>query len=291
MKITTVIENSLGENKELINEHGLSFFIEAEDKNILFDTGKSGEFISNANNLAIDFKNIDYLVLSHAHYDHCGGVRGLLDKFSIKPELYVGKSFFDNKDKYHYCSLENASKNQSIDFISSDNEYKYIGIDFDKKYLEDKNININFVEDFKKICDNVYLFSSFERKYDFETLNPNMLIKKDDHYEIDNFNEEIALVLDTEKGLIILLGCSHPGILNMITSINKQIKKPIYAVIGGTHLIEADEDRIEKTIDEIKKLNIKLVGASHCTGEKAVNIFEKNCDGFFKNYTGKELTI
>src|SRR3712207_8398373 len=92
MKITTIIENSLGDKKELYNEHGISFFIETNNGNILFDTGQSGDFIKNANNLNIDLSKTDYLVLSHAHYDHCGGVKRFLDSFKDRKSTRLNSS-------------------------------------------------------------------------------------------------------------------------------------------------------------------------------------------------------
>ena len=82
MKITTLIENTQDENQKLNYEHGISMFIETEKCNILFDTGKTGNFIENAEKLNIDLKSIDVIILSHAHYDHCGGVRRL-DRKSV----------------------------------------------------------------------------------------------------------------------------------------------------------------------------------------------------------------
>ena len=287
MKITTIIENSLGENKSLLNEHGLSFFIENNGKNILFDTGKSGNFVENAKKLNIDLNKTNYLVLSHAHYDHCGGVRTFLDNFTSKPELFISNNFFKNSNKYHH-----SDGNQKLDFTSDNNEYNYIGINFDETFIKDKNLNINYVsKDMVNITDNIYVFSNFEKTYNFETLNSNMIIKEDENYVIDSFKDEIVLGIDTEKGLLILLGCSHPGILNIVSTIAQRTHKKIYGILGGTHLIEADEIRINKTIDVLKDLDIKLIGVSHCTGGKAIEMFRNNCDNFFVNSTGTILNL
>lgn len=287
MKITTIIENSLGENKSLINEHGLSFFIEDNDKNILFDTGKSGNFVENAKKLNIDLNKTNYLVLSHAHYDHCGGVKTFLNSFTAKPELFVSTNFFKNSNKYHH-----SVGNQKLDFASDNNEYNYIGINFDETFIKNKNLNINYVcQDIINITDNIYIFSNFEETYKFESLNPNMIIKENENYVIDSFNDEIVLGIDTEKGILILLGCSHPGILNIVSTIAKRTNKKIYGILGGTHLIEADETRINKTIDVLKALDIKLIGVSHCTGNKAIEMFKSNCDNFFVNSTGTILNL
>jgi 7,8-dihydropterin-6-yl-methyl-4-(beta-D-ribofuranosyl)aminobenzene 5'-phosphate synthase len=280
LKITTLIENSLGENQDLYNEHGLSFYIETSDKNILFDTGKSGKFIDNAKSLNVDLTKTDYLLLSHGHYDHCGGVRRLLNDFDIHPKFFISEYFFKCADKYRHLFLDNKDS------------YKYIGIDFDKTYIKDAKLDIHYIDtDTIKLCDCVYVFTNFERTCSFEKLNPNMKMKIDETYVMDQFKDEIALGIDTEKGLLILVGCSHPGILNIIESIRKRTDKKIYGVLGGTHLVEADKDRINKTIQYFKDNNIDLIGVSHCTGEEAIKMFQSQVDNFFINSTGTQLIL
>ncbi|MFD3158524.1 MBL fold metallo-hydrolase [Haloimpatiens sp. FM7330] len=287
MKLTTLIENSLGENKSLTNEHGLSMFIETPESTILFDTGKTGDFIENAKKLNVDLKKVDYLILSHAHYDHCGGVKKFLNAFNIKPKFYVSEYFFDNMDKYHYYA-----NNKKLDFSDNTDTYKYIGIDFDKDFIENKGLEVNFVDsNIIKISSSIYIFTNFEKTNEIEKLNPNMKVKINNNYVTDTFKDEIVLAIDTEKGLLILTGCSHPGIINIVDTIRKRTNKKIYGVIGGTHLVEADKSRIEATIKHFKKLGIELIGVSHCTGETAVKMFKKQCNNFFINSTGTTIEI
>jgi 7,8-dihydropterin-6-yl-methyl-4-(beta-D-ribofuranosyl)aminobenzene 5'-phosphate synthase len=286
MKITALIENMQDTQKHLKFEHGLSMFLETKDCNILFDTGKSGDFINNAKKLNIDLKSIDILVLSHAHYDHCGGVKRLLENYNIKPKFIVSEHFFENSNKYHYSNGTLKS-----DF-SDGCGYKYIGIDFDEDYIKSKGIDIHYVKtNMFKISDEVFVFSNFNKTYDFEKVNKNMKIKIGNEYIVDEFKDEIALGVKTSKGLVVLLGCSHPGFLNIISTIRKLTGEKIYAVIGGTHLIEADESRIEKSIKCLNKLNIDMLGLSHCTGENAINAISNNCNGFFYNRTGTKKEI
>lgn len=286
MKITTLIENSQDENKKLKYEHGLSIFIQTDKCNILFDTGKTGDFIDNTENLNIDLKTTDVLVLSHAHYDHCGGVKRLLQTYNIKPKFIVSHHFFEKINRYHYSDGKLKS-----DF-SNETGYKYVGIDFDEQYIKDRHVPINFVEnDILKITDDVFVFSNFNKYYDFEKINPNMKLKIDDKYLIDTFNDEIALGLKTQNGLVILLGCGHPGFLNMINTIHERTHNEIAGIIGGTHLIEADENRIFKSIEYLNNANLSILGLSHCTGEKAVNLFNGKCKNYFINKTGTILHL
>lgn len=283
LKITTLIENSEDEKKILKNEHGLSFFIESKYGNILFDTGKTGDFIDNAKKLNIDLSTIDTLILSHSHYDHCGGVKRLLENYDIKLKIVIGNDFFKNSNRYHYT--DKVASN--VDF-AKELGYKYVGIDFDENYIKSKNIDTHYVKDsVYKINDEIYVFSNFKKLNNFEKSNVNMKIKvSEDKYEVDTFSDEICVGVKTAEGMIILMGCAHPGFLNMIESIKENFNEKIIGVIGGTHLVEADDERLDKSVEHINKLNIKLLGLSHCTGEKASKIFNEKCKGTFVNRTG-----
>lgn len=285
MKITTLIENSQDENKLLKNEHGLSIFIESSYGNILFDTGKSGDFVENAKKLNVDLKTISTLVLSHSHYDHCGGVRRLLETYDIKPKIVVGDKFFKNSDRYHY-----SDGNLKTDF-SKEAGYSYVGIDFNEAYLKEKNIDIKYVkENMYKINDEVFVFTNFKKLHDFEKENKNMQIKiGQDEYITDPFDDEVSIGLKTKEGLVILLGCAHPGFLNIIDTIKEYSGEKILGVIGGTHLVEGDDERINMSSDYLNKLGIKILGLSHCTGEKATSIFNEKCKETFTNRTGTTL--
>ncbi|BAH07576.1 MBL fold metallo-hydrolase [Clostridium kluyveri] len=282
MRIITLIENSLGDNKNLICEHGLSFFIQSSEFNILFDTGKSENFIKNAHNMNIDLNKTNYIIISHAHYDHGNGLKSFTQNFTIRPKIILSEYFFLNGKKYYYN--KNSAEN--------DKKLHYIGVNFDEKFLKENSFKVQYITlDETEIEKGIYVFTNFKSYYDFEKLNPNMKVKTNESFETDTFKDEICIGIDTPKGLLILLGCSHPGILNMIKSIEFKSNKNIFGIIGGTHLMEASENRIEKTVVEFKKMNIKILGPSHCTGASAYSKLKNSCDNFFVNSTGSSLSI
>lgn len=273
LKITTLIENNPGEHKALVHEHGLSFFIETDDTRILFDTGQSGAFIANAGRLNIDLGRLDSVVISHGHYDHSGGFRSLTG-ITTQFNLFLGQGFF--QEKYGF-------QNNSCEFL---------GNNFDKAFLSSQGIPCRFVhEPVLEIAPDVYILSRFERIHKDETINPRFMILKNGRLCPDPFDDEVALAMDSPKGLIVLLGCSHPGMKNMLDSAVRLIDRPVYAVLGGSHLVEASETGLELSLDYLQKEAISVVGLSHCTGQKAMERMAACNPNYFQNRTGTSLFI
>lgn len=273
-KVTTLIENKPDENNTLLSEHGLSLYIEFDGIKILFDTGQSGSFIDNADKLNIDLKNIDYVVLSHGHYDHSGGFRRLVEKIGTSFNLIVGKGFFNKKYK-----------------LTEEGTYKYNGNSFDKVYIRQNNIQVKYInEDIFNITDNILVFSDFKRNNDFELINNKFHIRKNENFVIDDFSDEIILAFKLDKGLVVILGCSHVGVVNILETIIERTEIPIYGIVGGTHLIKADNNRINNTIKFLKEKDIRILRMSHCTGDKAIEEIKLEFgERFLYSHTGSVI--
>lgn len=273
LKITTLIENNPGEHKALTHEHGLSFFIETDDTRILFDTGQSGVFLANADLLNIDPGRLDSVVISHGHYDHSGGFRSLTG-ITTQFNLFLGQGFFH--EKY-------GVRNNSCEFL---------GNNFDKAFVSNLGIRCTFVkESILEIASGIFILSGFDRIHEDETINPRFMILKDSNLCPDPFDDEIALALDSPKGLIVLLGCSHPGMKNILDAAVRLIGKPVYAVLGGSHLVEASKASLEVSLDYLQKETLGIVGLSHCTGQTAMERLAVCNANYFQNRTGSSLFI
>lgn len=264
--------------EELEAEHGLSMWLECGGLHILFDTGQTGAFVENAKRMGVDLSVMDYLVLSHNHYDHGGGVRKLLETVRLKKDakIFVGQEFFSRKYK-----------------IISDEEKKFIGNAFTEEQLTSFGYPIEKLHSkVTYLTEEIMLFHGFSQQNDFELLNPKFVLSEQGEWNVDPFLDETAIVIKTEKGLVVLAGCSHVGIINLLSNIRQERKEPIYMVIGGTHLVNAKEERIVKTANALKELGILKVAVSHCTGDEGAE-YLRNAFGedYMENHTGNVIEI
>ncbi len=125
-----------------------------------------------------------------------------------------------------------------------------------------------------KIFDNCHIFTDFAKIYDFETVPKRFKKCVDGNFQDDDFSDEICLAIETSRGIVVIVGCSHPGILNIVSQIKNTLNKPVFAIIGGTHLVEADAMRISKTVSEFENLGVQYLGLGHCTGDIAENLIK-----------------
>lgn len=274
IQITTLIENSLGENLALKNEHGLSFLIETGQSKILFDTGQSGNFIHNAACLNLNLSQTTHVVLSHGHYDHSGGFKAFIQTYGTNFQLVVGSEFFLPK------------------YACNNGTWEYLGNNFDQTYLKAHHIQTLISnEDLIEIVPNIFIIGNFERKFEFEKIDPRFHLLLDGNYQKDYFKDEIAIAIKSSKGLVLLLGCSHPGLLNIINTVTNRFQQPVCGILGGTHLIEADDDRLTKTLDYFHDLKLSFLGISHCTGTNAIQRLQNDQQPFFFNTTGTRVVL
>jgi 7,8-dihydropterin-6-yl-methyl-4-(beta-D-ribofuranosyl)aminobenzene 5'-phosphate synthase len=251
-KITTLCENNVAQGGEsLLGEHGLSFYIEAEKRRILFDTGQNLALANNAEVLGIDLSRIDTVVLSHGHYDHSGGLKSLLE-CNKDFTLYAHPEVFGRKVKG-----------------TGDNP-KYIGIPIDRKALEQKGIKVRLDKNPVRIAPGITTTGEIPLENDFETVGSNFTLKNGENYAADTLVDDRALILDTDKGSVVLLGCSHRGVVNTLNHVTQITGcKTIHAILGGLHLGKASQDKLDKIMSHLRGFGLEKIGVGHCTGPQA----------------------
>jgi 7,8-dihydropterin-6-yl-methyl-4-(beta-D-ribofuranosyl)aminobenzene 5'-phosphate synthase len=231
-------------------DHGC--FIEEEDKRILFDTGYSDIFIKNAGKMDIDLRVLDYVVLSHGHSDHTWGMTHLMrlhteaktENQKVRTPIIVG----------HPLVLESKQAN-SIE----------IGSMVSKEKME-RHFPPNLTKDPFWITDKLVFLGEITRIFDYEGKQVIGKIATEHGEEDDFVHDDTALVYKSAEGLVIMIGCAHSGICNIIEHAKKICgDERIVDVIGGFHLIEPDEPQLQQTVQYFEKLNPASVHACHCT--------------------------
>ncbi len=276
LRITVLCENYVSIHYGAVGEHGFSAFVETPTGNFLFDTGQGRGIINNSLLLKKDLKSIKFLVISHGHYDHTLGIPQVLMKKSPL-KIIAHPDIFANRFR-----------------VSKNNSPKFIGIPYKREFLERLGAKFEFYKEFKEIDKNIFITGEVSRDSNFEMLEPDMKIKLENGlFQQDYIKDDLSIVVKTSKGLVILLGCAHAGLINILNyAIEKTGEKEIYAVIGGTHLGAAKEEHLKKTINLIEKYNIKKFGASHCTGLKVcIKLANLLKDRFFYASVGTFLEV
>ena len=252
IEVTLLAENTV-EKRGFIAEHGLSFWIRYGENEYLFDTGQGHVLLNNLDKLNINLSEINSVILSHGHDDHCGGLKKLLE---INPEVEViaHEDAFLPKYKMSFGELVNIGANINKEEINN-----FINVENKKMIIED-GLYITGVIDVDK--------DSY--------INDKYIIKKDGKEMIDPFNDDISLYMESDEGIVILLGCSHKGVVNIIEDIREKTGyKKIKAILGGMHLKHSSEDEITEIVNYLNKLDFDLLAPIHCTGYKAAMMMKE----------------
>ena len=277
--ITTLTENTSG-SPDIIAEWGQSLFIDAYGEKILFDTGPSGLMLKNAGKLGIDLGSVKKIVLSHGHYDHTGGLKEVLIKMRElgghdEVEIIGHPDIFG--PKYNIKGIVE----------------RYIGIPFPRQELEALGARFNLSGQPVKINEKILTTGEIEFTQDYEKIDPVLYVKENDDFVPDKLADDLGIIIKTGQGLVVLLGCAHRGIVNTLLHARKITGiKETYAVIGGTHLINAKQEQMSATIEALRGFGIKKLGVSHCTGLPSAALLAHEFEGiFFFNSAGTKTVL
>lgn len=252
IRITILSENTVGQHWGLLGEHGFSALVEVGGNTFLFDTGQGHVILNNISLLGIDINNINLMFLSHGHWDHCGGILDVLNSRKGGMEIHCHTDVFQER------------------YYLQDGIMRFAGIPYSKLHLESVGAKFFFNNNVLQIVDNVYLTGSVPMLNDFEFPASQLFTKINDKLIGDVVYDEQSMVIAGNKGLVIIVGCSHPGIVNIIRYA-QQITGilDIQAIIGGTHLMFHEDKQIMATISALAETSPHTIAAAHCTGTRA----------------------
>ena len=274
LRIVTLSENTVAANG-FHAEWGLSLYAETDEGNFLLDTGNGGSAVRNAERLGIGLGSIDKLVLSHSHADHTGGLRDFLQRRDKEIEVIAHPDVF------------------GLTYVAKDGKNLFRGIPFRREELESLGAKFTLTVAPMQLSANVLTTGEVPMVTDFEKVVDNVSRREGAQMVPDEVKDDLSIVLKTDHGLVVMLGCSHRGVVNHILHAQEITGvKRIHTVVGGCHLFNASAERIRKTVDALREFDVQQLGVSHCTGMKAsAAMMQQFGERFYFNNAGSVKTV
>ena len=248
IRVTVLVENTPG-GPGLPGEHGLAFWVEAGPKRVLFDTGQGKALSGNAHKLGVSLERTDAVVLSHGHHDHTGGLAQVLQA-APQAKVFAHPRAFQKK----------YGRND-------DGTGRDIGIrrpDEDK--ARGRAEDLIWTNQPTEICHGLFVTGEIPRATDLEDTGGKFFVDEQ-CLRPDPLIDDQAMFFDSAAGTVVLLGCAHAGVINTLRYVRELTGgKPVYAVMGGMHLVNATPERIDRTAEALRQLNVARLGLAHCTG-------------------------
>jgi len=259
----------------MLAEWGLSILIETDELKILLDTGASISVPHNAPIFGLDLSTVDKIVLSHGHYDHTGGMKEVLKQIGKQVEVIAHPDIWAKK------------------YARGKGFERYIGVPFPKEDLEDLGASFTMSREPVWITDDIVTTGEIPMTEEYEELDPNLYVKENGSWRNDDLLDDRALIIKTDEGLVIILGCAHRGAINTVRHAQEITGiRSIHTVMGGTHLLHASEERVLRTGIALQELGVQRVGVSHCTGlPSAMLLAQQLGEVFFFNNTGTGIAL
>lgn len=276
VKVTALVDNIVYSDDPILSESAISLFIEVKYENklfrILFDTGLRGDpLITNSKLLNVNLSQVDFVVISHNHYDHTGGLLKVLKEIGKKVPVIMHPEVFEPK----YMIMPKLGV------------YKltYTGPPFLIKEVVDAGGIPILSKNTVSPIPNVIVTGEIERVTEFEKVEGFYMVKNGKFVKDKLMDDQALIVKMDDKSIVIFTGCAHSGIINTVYyALKLTNSQRVCAIIGGFHLIGASEERIKKTVQMLKKVKPKIIAPMHCTGFRAKMSIAKALPQAFREF-------
>ena len=250
-KIICLIDNAVQHASPYWGEHGLSFLIETDDGCLLFDTGSTDAvFWHNFALLGRSLSDISAVALSHAHYDHTGALIPLLSQKRDLP-VYAHPDLFRQR------------------FRLKEDKYNVIGLPLSQAELG-QLADLHLSDAPVQVLPGLWTTGEIADRHEVEGRSRYHAVRTDDDWQPDPYRDDMSMVLETNQGLVVVCGCCHAGLLNTLDHVQRTFERPIIAILGGTHLVAADEEQLAHLIETLRTTyRTPQLCLNHCTGQRA----------------------
>lgn len=250
-KIICVVDNKTLRGTSLKTEHGLAFWIETQYGTVLFDTGQTASVLShNMALLNLKAMDIDTLAISHAHFDHTGGLNAVILE---NPEL----TLIANEDIFRPRYSRHKGK------------YERTGLQVEREILSER-VKVQLSNAATEIIPKLWTTGEITQRIESEGRSSTHFIRDGGAWKPDPYRDDLSLVLKTQEGLVVICGCCHAGLLNTLSHVENNFDEPIVTVMGGMHLMTADGKLLDHVINVLEERYPDLMMyLNHCTGDKA----------------------
>jgi len=260
-RIRILCDNTAGPLSGTLGEHGFSALIERDDESILFDTGAGQTLLHNAQRMNIDLREVRRVILSHGHHDHAGGLWPLLQTCGPK-EVLAHPGVFAAR------------------YSVREGQHHSIGIPYSEDFLAGHGASFSYADTFREVAPGMFLTGEVPRQTEFEKGDAGLFCDTVG-CSSDKVSDDQSVVLVTRKGLLLLLGCCHAGVVNTVEFARRKTGiSEVYGLIGGCHLSFCSEAQLEGTIHALKGYGLKKICAGHCTGFAASARLAREVPGF-----------
>jgi 7,8-dihydropterin-6-yl-methyl-4-(beta-D-ribofuranosyl)aminobenzene 5'-phosphate synthase len=276
LQLDIVCENTVGRPVTACGEHGFACLLRTPAGRWLFDTGSGATLLANMAALALDFRDLDGIILSHGHYDHCGGLLPLLRKTGSR-HVYAHPGIFSER------------------YWQGQHEERNISLPHSRAELEAAGAEFVFMSELTELAPGIHFSGEIARLASIESGDPHLVRRsgRGDTWTIDPFVDDAALAIETVKGLVILLGCAHSGLINTIEWFRRNLgPRRIHAIVGGTHLGPASDEQFSATVAYLADLDFDRLGVSHCTGQiRSAQLYAKFPNKVFFANVGTSIKV
>ncbi len=246
LTITILRDNVAREG--LLPGHGLAMLVHTDESKFLLDTGDSAETWDNADVLGVDLSEAQTLVLSHGHYDHTGGLAELLNRF-WELRIVAHPGVFDP----HWASDEGGRR--------------YIGMPHTRSEFEAMGARFELSAEPVQIAEGVMTTGQIFQDASPLPAQTRLQVERDGQTMPDDFADDLSLAVTLPEACVVLTGCAHAGVINIVQRCEDLSEKPVRALIGGTHLMHSSEEEVRELAAELTRRGVRHIAPLHCTGE------------------------